>query len=345
MGTCLVMAGALCLRSMSAHPQNGTIFPLEPPVEDMAGPRARAGCGPSATVPCLDPPLQVGTSQSMAGTLSVVATPIGNLEDITLRALRVLREVRLIAAEDTRRTARLLAHHGIATPMLSFHEHNIRTRIPQLVARLEADDDIALVSDAGTPGISDPGIELVRECIDRRIAVDPVPGPSAPLVAATASGFPLEPLTIFGFPPARATARTRWFEQLAAIPNTVTFFEAPHRIRQTLTEAATLLGERPITIGRELTKLHQEFIHDASIRGVVGRLTEPRGEFTVVIGPNISGASETPTASDAEIVAEFGHTPHRSATKRRAIAALAKKYGRSSRDVYAVIERAKKSGA
>jgi 16S rRNA (cytidine1402-2'-O)-methyltransferase len=143
----------------------------------------------------------------MSGTLFVVATPIGNLEDITLRALRVLREVAVIAAEDTRRTAKLLAHYAITTPTVSFHQHNTRTRVPQLLARLNRGETVAVVSDAGTPGISDPGLELIQACWDGGISIDPIPGASAPLAAAVASGFPLEPLTIFGFAPARAQAR------------------------------------------------------------------------------------------------------------------------------------------
>src|SRR5205814_6793674 len=151
----------------------------------------------------------------MSGTLYVVATPIGNLEDITLRALRVLREVDVIAAEDTRRTARLLSHHGISTPTVSFHEHNTRSRVPQLVSRLEAGEDVAVVTDAGTPGVSDPGLELVQAAIDRGIRVDPIPGASAPLAALIASGFPLAPFTVFGFAPYRSKDRKRWLEEIA----------------------------------------------------------------------------------------------------------------------------------
>ena len=151
----------------------------------------------------------------MAGMLFVVATPIGNLEDITLRALRVLREANLIAAEDTRRTAKLLSHFGIHTPTLSFHAHNSHARMPQLLARMQAGESVALVTDAGTPGISDPGAELVAACDARDIAVDPVPGASAALVAAVGSGFPLNSLTFLGFPPIKAKARNEWFARLA----------------------------------------------------------------------------------------------------------------------------------
>ena len=147
----------------------------------------------------------------MPGTLFVVATPLGNMEDVTFRALRVLREADLIAAEDTRRTARLLSHYAIATPSTSFHQHNVRARLPQLLSRLEAGNNIALVTDAGTPGVSDPGVELVNACVEARITVDPIPGPSAPLTAAVASGFPLIPLTILGFPPRRSKDRKNWF--------------------------------------------------------------------------------------------------------------------------------------
>ena len=280
----------------------------------------------------------------MAGTLFVVATPIGNLEDITLRALRVLREAHVVAAEDTRRTARLLAHHAIPTPTLSFHEHNTRSRMPHILARLEAGESIALVTDAGTPGISDPGVELVRACIDRGIPVDPIPGASAPLTAAIASGFPLDPLTIFGFAPARAKDRKAWLREAANVPHTFTFFEAPHRIEGTLREMGEIFGERPIMVGRELTKLHQELISGSS-ESIVGRMPAVRGEFTIVVGPAVIAASPHGRATDDEIMVEFGRTTDLpGATRRSAISAVAKKYGRSSRDVYAMIERAKHSG-
>src|SRR5688500_12877443 len=219
-----------------------------------------------------------------AGTLFVVATPIGNLEDITLRALRVLREVDLIAAEDTRRTAKLLTHHGISTPTLSFHEHNTRGRIPQLTGRLDAGESIALGTDGGTPGVSDPGAELVQACIEAGIPVDPVPGVSAPLTAVIASGFPVTPLTIYGFVPSRSKDRTSFLSVISEIRTTCTFFESPHRIVATLAEAQLILGNRPIMVGRELTKVHQEFLYGTP-GDVAQRLSNPRGEFTVVVGP------------------------------------------------------------
>jgi 16S rRNA (cytidine1402-2'-O)-methyltransferase len=277
-----------------------------------------------------------------AGTLYVVATPIGNLEDITLRALRVLREAQLIAAEDTRRTARLLAHHAIPTPMVSFHEHNTRSRIPALLSRLKAGDRVALVTDAGTPGVSDPGSELVNACLSTDIPVVPVPGASASLAAATVSGFPLVPLTVMGFPPTRSKARKDWLGQLAATSHTVTFFEAPHRILRTLVEMATVLGERPIMVGRELTKIHEELLFGTTST-VASRLSDPRGEFTIVVGPiQVIDPQEVET-SDADVARMFGlKTENGRLTRRQAVAELASELRKSSKDVYAAIERAKK---
>ena len=278
----------------------------------------------------------------MPGTLFIVATPIGNLEDITLRALRVLREAHVIAAEDTRRTARLLSHHGIVTRTISYHEHNTRTRTPQLMAMLRSGERIALVTDAGTPGVSDPGVELVRTCVEEGIEVDPVPGVSASLAAAVASGFPLFPLTILGFPPSRSSDRTRWMSSLAAIEHTLTFFEAPHRIERTLASMSPFLGTRPIVVARELTKVHQQFLR-GSTDSVAQQLGTPRGEFTVVIGP-VPEAEETAGASDAEVILEFGRTIELpNSTRRKAITEVARRCGRSARDVYATLERHKNS--
>jgi 16S rRNA (cytidine1402-2'-O)-methyltransferase len=279
----------------------------------------------------------------MPGTLFVVATPIGNLEDITLRALRVLREVPVIAAEDTRRTARLLARHAISTPAVSFHEHNTRSRLPQLMARLQRGDSVALVTDAGTPGISDPGTELVQACIEAGIAVDPIPGVSAPLAAAVASGFPLMPLTILGFPPQRSKDRSDWITSLYELTNTVTFFEAPHRIAATLQDVAAKLGDRPIMVARELTKVHQEFLHGTASE-VAGQLQSvPKGEFTVVIGPLTKFDAPACPPTDDGIMAEFCRmTESRGMTRREAVSATAKRLGLSAKVVYAAIERAKR---
>ena len=280
----------------------------------------------------------------MSGTLFVVATPIGNLEDITFRAVRVLRDADVIAAEDTRRTAKLLAHYGISTRTISFHEHNVRSRLPQLISRLEQGERIALVTDAGTPGISDPGAELVDACFNRGIGVDPIPGPSASLAAATASGFPLEPLTIFGFAPTRAKDRKLWMERAEETRHAFTFFEAPHRIQRTLAEIGQLLGERQIMVARELTKVHQQLDRGLP-EAVMERMREIKGEFTVVVGPARSSKKQHIMVSDQEIAAEFGLSTEKGVLGRReAVVNLAKKYGRSAREVYGIIERAKNSG-
>ena len=241
----------------------------------------------------------------MPGTLFVVATPIGNLEDITLRALRVLREVDVIAAEDTRRTAKLLAHYSIATPTVSFHEHNTRTRIPQLLTRLKAGAAVALVTDAGTPGISDPGCEFVRVCWEKGITIDPVPGACAPVTAAVVSGFPLEPLTVFGFAPIRSKDRKAWMLRAQAVRDTFTFFETPHRILKTLSELASYFGDRPIFVAREMTKLHQQFMHGSG-PDIIGQLTSIKGEFTLVVGPEKMPGREAPPIDDRQVSLEFG---------------------------------------
>jgi 16S rRNA (cytidine1402-2'-O)-methyltransferase len=282
----------------------------------------------------------------MSGTLYVVATPIGNLEDITLRALRVLREVDLIAAEDTRRSGRLLAHHGISTRTISFHEHNSRSRVPQLISRLETGQSIAIVTDAGTPGVSDPGLELVKEAIERDIRVDPIPGASAPLAALIASGFEMMPFTVFGFAPSRLNDRIKWLGEIAKTPHTFSFFEAPHRIQATLRQSSDVFGKRPIVLGRELTKVHQEFLRGTASE-LAERLTEPRGEFTIIVchAPIVLNTNEI-QLTDEDVVREFGRiTELAGGTRRQAITEVARKSGRSDKDVYSAIERAKKLGA
>ena len=278
----------------------------------------------------------------MSGTLFVVATPIGNLEDITLRALRVMREADLIAAEDTRRTAKLLNHYAISTPTISFHEHNSRTRVPQLLARLKTGGKIALVSDAGTPGIADPGIALVQACWQHGVRVDPVPGASASLAAAVASGFPLEPLTFCGFAPARAKDRNAWLERLQAVHSTLVFFETPHRMQRTLLEFPLRFGNRPICVAREVTKMHQQIVvGDAAT--IVGQITDYRGEFTIVVGP-LPLKVDSSDVSDEDIYDKFCLMTNELPTRRAAIAVVAKKYGRTTKEVYAAIERRKGSG-
>src|SRR5262245_3112384 len=182
----------------------------------------------------------------MAGILYVVATPIGNLEDVTLRALRVLRDVSLVAAEDTRRTFRLLQHYSISTPTTSLHEHNEAQKTPSLIRRLHDGESIALVSDAGTPGVSDPGTRLVAAAHAAGVRVEPVPGPSAAVAALSASGFGGDQFVFVGFPPARAQARRAWLTQLTAEPRPWVLYEAPHRIRDTLVDMLAILGDRQV---------------------------------------------------------------------------------------------------
>jgi 16S rRNA (cytidine1402-2'-O)-methyltransferase len=277
----------------------------------------------------------------MSGTLFVVATPIGNLEDVTLRALRVLQSVDLIAAEDTRRTARLLAHHSISTPTVSFHQHNTKARIPQLISRLQKGESVAIVTDAGTPGVSDPGVELVHAVVEAGIPVDPIPGVSAPLAAAIASGFPLVPLTIFGFAPARAKDRTAWLEHISGIQNTLTFFETPHRIARTMEEAGRVLVNRPIAVGRELTKAHQEFIRGTALE-LANQFGDTRGEYTVVVGPSPEPEETAEPTDDEAVVADFCYSTEVVGYSRRAaINAVAKKHRLPSRVVYQIVERSK----
>ena len=218
--------------------------------------------------------------------LYLVATPIGNLEDITLRALRILKEVDQIACEDTRHTQKLLSHYNIRKPLVSYHEHNELTRAPELVVAMEQGAQIALVSDAGVPLVSDPGYRLVTLCLRHRIRVVPIPGPSALLAALSASGLPNEAFLFAGFLPARSGERRRALERLRIEDRTIIFYEAPHRIEETLIDAHEILGDRPACIAREVTKLHEEF-RRGSLAELAASLAEKpaRGEITLLIGP------------------------------------------------------------
>lgn len=224
------------------------------------------------------------TSGKGVGTLYVVATPIGNLEDVTLRALRVLREVDLVAAEDTRHVRKLLDHYGVRKRVVSYHEHNERRRAPQLVAALRSGRSVALVSDAGTPALSDPGYHLVRACADAQIPVVPVPGPSAATAALVVSGLPTDRFLFVGFPPRRRTARRRFFEEIRDQRATLVLFEAPHRLAECLEDALAVLGDRRAAVCRELTKLHEE-VRRGSLGELVrwARGVSVRGEVTVVV--------------------------------------------------------------
>lgn len=280
----------------------------------------------------------------MPGTLFVVATPIGNLEDITIRALRVLREVAVIAAEDTRRTAHLLARHGISTPTTSLHEHNEAGKSGALVSRLQGGDSIALVSDAGTPTVSDPGGRLIRMAIDAGIRVEPVPGPSAVLTALAASGLPTDAFSFVGFPPTRSKDRKSWFGRVAQVRGTIVFFEAPHRIQATLHELHRVFGDCEVAVGRELTKIHEELVR-GQIKTVAESVGEGRGEYTVVVNIGLmteqSGFVATDTASVVADVAKMSSTS--GVTKRKAINIVARKHGIAPNQVYEILEAFKKS--
>jgi 16S rRNA (cytidine1402-2'-O)-methyltransferase len=280
----------------------------------------------------------------MPGTLYVVATPIGNLEDVTLRALRILGEVSLIAAEDTRRTVRLLQHYSISTPTTSLHEHNERSKTPSLVRRLLDGESIAVVSDAGTPSVSDPGGQLVSAAHDAGVRVEPVPGASAAMAAVSVSGLIGDQFLFVGFPPARAPARRKWLQDLAAEPRALVLYEAPHRIRQTLEDMLTSLGDRVVAIGRELTKAHEELV----VRPISQHLKdsrEGRGEYTLVVSAPSVVPEQVATPSVSSISEEFGHlTDNRRVTRRAAIKQLATKYGLSAREVYSLVERGRNSG-
>jgi 16S rRNA (cytidine1402-2'-O)-methyltransferase len=232
-----------------------------------------------------------GTSPSIASTagtgcLYLVGTPIGNLEDITLRALRILREASHIAAEDTRHTQKLLQHYEISRPLVSYHEHNEMTRAPELLIALEQGAKIALVSDAGMPLVSDPGYRLVTLCLRHQIPVVPVPGPSALLAALSASGLPNEEFLFVGFLPQRSGERRRALERLRIEDRTIILYEAPHRIAECVSDAAEILGDRPACLAREVTKLHEEF-RRGKLSVIAASLEErpARGEITLLIGP------------------------------------------------------------
>ena len=284
----------------------------------------------------------------MAGTLYVVATPIGNLEDITVRALRILREVALIAAEDTRRTAHLLTRYGITTPTTSLHEHNEHRKSSSLIARLQHDESLALVSDAGTPTVSDPGQHLISEAIRSGIRVEAIPGPNAAIAVLSVSGLSTDRFVFLGFPPTRAKDRNLWMERLQEAESVAIFYEAPHRILQTLEDIKATIGDAFVVIGRELTKAHEELVR-GPISRVLSSGLNAKGEFTVVVDVGqITDTAASDGAQDAkmaDLVTEFGQlTIDVSQTRRQVISALAKKYGLTARQAYEAVEAAKKSG-
>ena len=234
------------------------------------------------------------------GILYLVATPIGNLEDISLRALRVLKEAVLVAAEDTRQTHKLLERYKIQARMLSYHEHNKLSRLDEVLQAL-ALGDVALVSDAGTPGLNDPGYELVRAALDAGYVVSPVPGPSAPISALVTSGLPTDQFLYLGYLPRRSVERRQLLQTVVDLPYTLIFLETPHRLLDALSDLLLVLGDRPIAAARELTKLHEEIVR-GTVTSVQSHFEqqEPRGEFTLVVG----GATKEQPAWEEQQVLE-----------------------------------------
>ena len=266
--------------------------------------------------------------------LYVVATPIGNLEDVTLRALRVLREVDLIAAEDTRHTRKLLGRYDIDTPLTSYHENNERTKAATLVRRLEAGESIALVSDAGTPTISDPGYHLIRAAVERGMPVTPVPGVSAATAALSVCGLATDRFVFQGFLPARQGRRREALRQLQGEERTLVFYEAPHRIRQALADMHEVLGDRAALVGRELTKVHEELL-----RGTLSQLAAgpeeaaARGEFVIVV----AGRDGTPEVDEKTLRAEVERLLETGHTANETAKVLAKTFSLAKRDVYKLV--------
>lgn len=262
-----------------------------------------------------------------------MGTPIGNLEDITLRALRVLREVSIVAAEDTRHSRKLLTAHGIATPLISLHEHNEAARSAFLLGKLQSGQDAAYVSDAGTPTVSDPGARLVRAALEAGIRVIPVPGPTAVAAALSVSGLPADAFLFAGFPPSRATARRAFLEALREESRTLVFYESPRRLAAALRDMASVLGDRRVVICRELTKVFEE------VR--CGRLSELslsaegvgwRGEMAVVVAGR--EGRETPSADAADLPALAAELAAKGLSRRDRVAAIARETGLPRRVVY-----------
>jgi 16S rRNA (cytidine1402-2'-O)-methyltransferase len=272
------------------------------------------------------------------GTLHVVATPLGNLEDLTLRALRTLREAFLVACEDTRRTGTLLRAHGIRTPTTSYFEHNERWKGERILDVLRRGHDVALVSDAGTPGISDPGYRLVRDARAEGLPVVPVPGPSAAIAALSVSGLPTDRFLFVGFLPPRAGARRRALEELAAVKATLVVYESPQRVVDTLAAMAEILGERDAFLCREATKRHEEYVRGrlSGLRALLEARETVKGEIVLVI----AGASPVPAAAGVDPVALYRLLAAEGRTRREAVKEAARRLGLPARDVYGLVQEA-----
>jgi 16S rRNA (cytidine1402-2'-O)-methyltransferase len=275
-------------------------------------------------------------AKESGGRLYLVATPIGNLEDISLRALRVLKEADLIACEDTRQTMKLLSHYDIHTRLESYHEHNEFTRAPELIIELEQGAKIALVSDAGTPVISDPGHRLVALCLRHGIPVIPLPGPSALVAALAASGLATDEFLFLGFLPSREGERRKALRALAGEPRTMVIYEAPHRLVDALEDALEILGNRPVVVAREITKLHEEFLR-GHLEEIVAQLRKkpPRGEITLLLGPDDGEARHAspqevmPIAQRVEEVMR-----ERGVEQKAALKLVARERGMTRREAY-----------
>jgi len=268
------------------------------------------------------------------GTLYIIATPIGNLEDITLRALRLLREVDWIACEDTRQTRKLLEHFGISKPMMSYYEHNEAARAAELVERLQTGVSVALVSDAGTPLISDAGYRLVQAAITAAIPVVPIPGVSAVVGALSAAGLPTDAFRFCGFLPPKSSQRKKTLEQLKTETATLIFYETPHRILEALEDVAAVMGPRPVVVARELTKLHEEFLRGtaAELRAELASRPSVKGEFTLLIGKTDEVQADGTPLEEAVRAAEEQGMPRMEAIKQ-----VARQRGLSKREVYRLI--------
>ena len=269
------------------------------------------------------------------GILYLVATPIGNLEDISLRALRILKEVDLIACEDTRHSAKLLTHYGISTPRESYHQFNEESRAPRLIQMLRDGKSIALVSDSGTPLVSDPGYELVSSCRKEGIQVIPIPGPSAAIAALVGSGLPAESFFFAGFLPSRGSLRKRRLEELAGLPTTLILYEAPHRIIDSLEDMVAILGARRASIARELTKVHEELLHGTlpELLELLRARPRIRGEITLVIerGESAPAITSWPASLRQHLEEEMRKT---GLPRNEALKSIAKQRGLSRKQAY-----------
>ncbi|MCS7148186.1 MAG: 16S rRNA (cytidine(1402)-2'-O)-methyltransferase [Geminocystis sp.] len=274
------------------------------------------------------------SKNAVTGILYLVATPIGNLEDITLRAIRILKEVDLIAAEDTRQTAKLLRHYQISTPTVSYHEHNSKSRTPELLEKLKGGSNIALVTDAGTPTISDPGYDLVRECVASKIQIVPIPGAMAGITALIASGLPCDRFCFEGFLPLKRKERELRLVQLQGETRTIIFYEAPHRLVTTLMDLQKHFGtDRPLVVARELTKIHEEFWHGTIAEAIqLYQDKSPRGEYVLVVAGKTQEEKRSMTA--AEIMAEMEKLREEGLSRKEAAQKIAQKANMSPREVY-----------